>query len=196
MAIRLEDLSDEELLSLFKKDVNAFRVVYERYWSRLYVYAFNVLQDNAICEDIIQEIFTNLWQNTNTQQINHLAAYLYQATKFQVFKHLRNGKTSQQHLDAIRAIQKNKDLTHDEVELNYNAQELQQIILQLIQELPDRCRQVFHLSRFEHLSNKEISQKLGISNQTVKNQISKAIKYLKSNLETTSYLIFLLAMVL
>lgn len=185
----METWSDIELLTLIKNEEKAFRVLYDRYWSRLYFYALNVLNDPKICEDIVQDVFTDLWQNAHQKDVQNVAAYLHQATKYKIFNTLRNGKTRQSHLERISQLQSQPQLS-DPLE----ATELESMIKQLISELPKRCQQIFLLSRFEYLSNQEIADKLGISLQTVKNQISKALAYLREHLEVkmTSLLLFLL----
>ncbi|MEM1321513.1 MAG: RNA polymerase sigma-70 factor [Bacteroidota bacterium] len=162
---------------LDKQSEEAFRLIYDRYWSKLYQYALNVLADPSVCEDIVQEVFVSLWQKSDRSEIDHLSSYLYQATKFQVFKHLRNGKISQRHLERITVLQ-----THNDTEEQLVAKELESEMIKLINRLPERCRQIFLLSRFEHRSNQEIALQLGLSVQTVKNQISKALIYLRQEI--------------
>lgn len=163
-----------------------FKSVYDKYWAQLYRYAFNVLHDEDVCEDIVQEIFVSLWQKNNFHDIDHLSAYLFQSVKFQIFKHLRNGKIAERHLAQIEHVQ-----TQTNIEDQLEVKELEDQINTLIHRLPNRCRQVFRMSRFEHRTNQEIAIQLGLSVQTVKNHISKALSCLREEISTDVYLIVL-----
>ena len=177
MSPQLDKQNEEKLLASIKNDEQAFRIIYDRYWSRLFYYALNVLEDRTICEDIVQEVFVSLWQKSDSLKINNLSAYLLQSVKFQIFNHLRNGKIAQQYLERISFLQ-----FHNDTEEQLIAKELESELTRLIDLLPERCRQIFLLSRFEHRSNQEIALQLGLSVQTVKNQISKALASLREEI--------------
>lgn len=174
MNVHLDKQDEKSLLASIKDDEQAFRTIYDQYWSGLYHYALNVLEDSNICEDIVQDVFVSLWQRSDTLEIDNLSAYLFQSVKFQIFKHLRNGKITQRHLERMTHFQSQND-----TEEKLIAKELESELKKLIDGLPARCRQIFLLSRFEHRSNQEIAEQLGLSVQTVKNQISKALAYLR-----------------
>ena len=99
---------------------------------------------------------------------------------------LRAGKISEKHLERM-----NKVVFSNIVEDEFEAHELEEILEKGISALPEKCRQVFYLSRFESLSNKSIAQQLNISPKTVENQITKALKSLKSTVEKSAVLLFL-----
>lgn len=185
----MDQQNEEKIPAFVRKDTEAFRIIYDQYWPQLFHYVFNVLQNKAICEDIVQEVFVSLWQKRESQKIDNISAYLFQAVKFQIFKHLRNGKIAQRHLEQITFLQ-----SHNDTEEKLEAKELESEVNRLISHLPDRCRQIFLLSRFEHRTNQEIAQHLGLSVQTVKNQISKALRCLREEIPadaTLSLVLFL-----
>lgn len=187
MSLNRDRQIEEQLLASIKNNKQAFRTIYDRYWSKLHHYALNVLDDRVVCEDIIQEVFVSLWQKKDSQKIENLSAYLFQSVKFQIFKHLRNGKIAQRHLERITLLQ-----SHNDTEEQLIAKELEIELTKVIDRLPERCRQIFVLSRFEHLSNQEIALQLGLSVQTVKNQISKALASLRTQIPADIYLALLL----
>ena len=158
-------------------DNSSFRAIYDKYSRELFLYAINIINDKIICEDIIQEIFISLWSKRKEQKISSLRPYLFQAVKFQIFNHFRNNRFSKEDLTRLNIVDVSMNVSE---KLEYS--ELDQIIRDYVAKLPQRCRQIFVLSRYQHKSNKEIAKELDISVQAVKNQISKALLFLRSNL--------------
>ena len=177
------------LLNQLKKgNKEAFQHIYALYWDKLYLYAYNILEDKPACEDLVQELFVSLWIRRNELSVDNLNAYLFKALKFQVLNTLRNGKIRQRHLD-----QMDKLIASNTIEELLNFQELNDHLNSAMASLPDRCREIFYMSRYDHMTHQEIANQLNLSTQTVKNQISKAISYLKVSLESLpSILIFII----
>lgn len=168
-------LNDSQLQNLASKgDEEAFTVLFDRYWERLYCYAFRIFEDEKVCEDIVQELFIKLWERKNAPKILNLEGYFFRAVKYGIANHLRDLKSTSVHEEVLSQIPYNDNSSR---KLEY--QDFEKNILELINDLPPKCREVFHLSRFEHLSNPEISKKLNISIRTVETHISNAIKILK-----------------
>ena len=179
------DLFKDELLHPIKLDNKAsLERIYKQYWSKLYIYAFNVLHEREICEDIVQEIFIDLWTRRNDILIFDLNSYLYRSAKFQIFNHFRKSKYKKQLLMKFDLIEEQYKI--DEL---YEKEELKTHINEVISKLPEQRRIIFQMSRHEGLSNKEISEKLSISLQTVKNQISESIKFIRKSMKNI-YLLF------
>lgn len=171
-------LSDKELWNLIRvNDRRAFEMVYERHWSRLIVSAYQVLEDREVARDIVQDVFTELWMRRKTTFIDTLPSYLTVAVRNKVFKHMRRGYISKKHLDTLERISF-VDATEEMV--NYN--QMKERYEQSLAQLPDRCREVFELSRMENLPVKEIAIRLNISPKTVENQITKALKHFRATL--------------
>lgn len=173
----LSDLQLQEKVSAHGE--KAFEILFDRYWKRLYAYAFRIYADEKICEDIVQEVFINLWEKTDLQQIKNLEGYLFRAVKYGIANHIRDLKFTTVHEDVLENMP-----TSPRVERQLDYHEFEQLIKQEINKLPPRCRKVFMLSRFEDLSNSEIAQKLNISIRTVEKHISDALNHLRSNLHT------------
>jgi RNA polymerase sigma factor (sigma-70 family) len=126
----------------------------------------------------VQEVFLSFYQAVGSKKILNVKGYLFQAAKFQCFMQLRAGKISQRHLDRMNQV-----IIGNVVEDDYNAVELSEILRQGIESLPEKCREVFYLSRFEFLSNSSIASQLNISPKTVENQIGKALKSLRASIQ-------------
>ena len=177
--------NEDRLLKAIKLDKTSFDQIYKQYWSKLYIYAFNVLKEKEICEDILQEIFIDLWAKRDNVQITDLNSYLYQSVKYQIFNHFRKSKYKKQLLMKFNLI--NKQYNVDEL---YEKKELKAQIKSLISRLPKQRRMIFQMSRYDGFSNKEISENLNISVQTVKNQISESLKFLHKSLKNIYMLLF------
>ena len=176
---KFDRLTDEELHSLVHKGSdNAFRELFNRYWEKLYIAAYKVLGDEMICEDIVQDIFLDLLVRSSGVTIKNVKAYLYKAVRFQVAGHIKKLR----HLGKRAEIIENY-ATGNNIEEQMSSGEVQSILDKSIALLPSRCREVFYLSRFEDLSNKEIANKLGISVFTVETHMKKALKYLRKSLD-------------
>ena len=181
-------LSDDELMALLAGDDAAFDEIYERYWSLLYRAAFNVLRDEDACMDVIQDVFIWFWEHRSDISFRSVKAYLLVAVKYKVANYIRNGKVRESFYDRIPRVELDDDFPDEALELK----ELKEMIARFVMELPERCQEVFNLSRNEHMSNKEIAEYLGITEKTVENQINKALKRLKLNLGKLSVFISLL----
>ena len=173
------DDSDQDLLNAMKQDDSqSFNEIYKRYWKGLFTFANNILEDQGACEDIVQDIFTQLYLKRKEVFITNLKSYLFQAVKFQAIKHLRRNKLHQRHIDRLDIIK-----FANQTEQSIDFKELDFFIKDSLLQLQDRCGQIFRMSRYEYLSHEQIAEKLGISTQTVKNQITKALNHLRANLD-------------
>jgi len=166
-------------------DTVSFEEIYRQYWSKLYIYAFNVLRERDLCEDIVQEVFIDLWAKRQDVRITNLHSYLYQSVKYQIFNHFRKSKYKKQLLMKFDLIQ-----TQNQLDESCEKQELKNQIKEVIYQLPEQRRIIFEMSKYEGLSNKEISEHLSISVQTVKNQISESLKFIRKSLNSVFLLFF------
>ncbi|NQX37267.1 RNA polymerase sigma-70 factor, ECF subfamily [Pedobacter steynii] len=170
--------SDEELLKAIQnEDRSAFECLYHKYWQKLYLSAYHILKDIHAAEDIIQEIFAQLWLKRDQVAIDNLAAYLHTAVRFQVFKAIRDGKAR---IDL--SSQAEEFFDKNSIEDILHEKELDKRLEESIATLPEKCREIFILSRKEHLSVKEIAARLQISPKTVENQITIALRKLRTQM--------------
>lgn len=173
--------SDKILIKRLKEDDEAaITIIYNIYWKLLYASAFNILKNKELSEDLVQNIFINLWNNRKQLEIKvSLKSYLYASTRYQVFAVIRKNKSISQ-IELSDDVDNRIKKTSPETKLMFK--ELIEQINSVIDSLPNKCRKVYKLSREEQLSHKEISQKLNISTKTVENHITKALKTLKTSL--------------
>ena len=184
--------TENDLVALLKKkDEGALKEVYDRYWYRLFRHAFNLLSDEDAARDVVQELFISLWEKIDDKEICDLRQYLFQSLKYRVFMQLRRKYTSQKHLDRISHLSQQKEYS---TEQSVDFSQASDLLNQGIQQLPERCREVFCLSRYEHLSNREIAERLKISVKTVENQITKALKLLRVHM--TDLLVVMIALLI
>ncbi|TDE17222.1 RNA polymerase sigma-70 factor [Dyadobacter psychrotolerans] len=173
----IENTDQQALNSLQNSNWKAFEDIYDAYWSKLYLSAYSILRDKQASEDIVQDIFVQLWTKRNSVQIDSLAAYLHTSVRYQVFKVVKAGKVKLVLPDEITS-----SVILTDAEDALFSEDLDRILDQHIRRLPDKCRQVFILSRKQHLSITEISEKLGISSKTVENHLTNALGRLRTGL--------------
>ena len=170
---------------LHRSDRTAYRAIFQRYWKRLYTYAYRIHDDAAVCEDIVQTIFAELWEKRERQVIDNLEGYLFRAVKYSVARHLRRVPFTSVQREEIQALSQPAA-----VEQELAAEDLKRTLQREIAGLPPRCRRVFELSRYEHLSNAEIAEALDISVRTVEKHITDALRQLRGRMEAY-HLLFL-----
>lgn len=176
--------SDNELVERLKQDDSlAFELIYRRYAPSLFQAALHILKEPEICEDIIQELFIGLWSKRRSLNIINLKPYLYRATRNNVLMAIRTNRV-QVNIDELEKL--TSSYTSDEALMEH---QLQNTLKESLELLPKKCRMIFQMSRFEHLSHSEIAHQLNISVKTVENQIGIALKRLKILLSDYIYLI-------
>jgi RNA polymerase sigma-70 factor (ECF subfamily) len=186
-------LSDDELMVLLKQDkLGAFKELYGRYWKKLYSEAYKRLKSRESAEEIVQEIFTHVWLKRYSLQINAtVGGYLHSIAGNRVIDRYRQDLVRTKYKEAFWAVHSETDnSTEDAIMLR----ELTYTIETEVRQLPDKCRSVYELSRNEHKTNREIAMQLGISEKTVENHLTKALKRLRIGL--SHYLILIIIVLL
>ncbi len=171
------NLDAEKILleQLKQGDEDAYFKIFEGNWERLYSIAKRILNDSEAAKDIVQEVFLNLWEKREERNIKNLEHYLARAVKFASLNVIRNNhfKHAEEISQDINLVSVNNELEYKEFESNVNL---------VIASLPERCKEVFLLSREEELTNSEIAKNLNLSQRTVETHISNALKHLRKNL--------------
>jgi RNA polymerase sigma-70 factor (ECF subfamily) len=182
--------SDEQLVTLLTQgEEHAFDCLYVRYRDQLTTIVFNRLRSREVAEELVQEVFADIWQKRSTLSIrNSFAAYVFTAAKYSVLDYIRSQKVKDRYVsEMLLTVGANEiNLTEQQTELD----ELDHHLNKNIEELPEKCRIVFKLSRFENYSVNEIAIELNISPNTVKYHIAYALKALRLNLRHFCVLIF------
>lgn len=172
-------IDDTELMDRLRAgDDLALKVIYKKYWSLLYNSAFNMLQDQQACEDIIQELFINLWNKREQIEIKaSLKSYLFASVRYEVFRQVRHGSVRE---DIFENIQDRLQTPSEYGNIEHR--ELLSYVNSIVNNLSEKCKVVYKLSREEQLSHKEIATKLDISTKTVENHLNKALRQLRISL--------------
>lgn len=183
---------DMELLQLMKQNnEKAFAEIYSRYWKVLYYTANNIIQNEMASQDIVQVIFISLWERRNEVDISSLKAYLQQATRFQVYKAIREQKTDADFFARLTTV--TASIIYDNP-LVY--EELESWLRQTMDALPEDCRHIFKLSREEHLTYRQIANQLDISEKTVEKKMTICLKHIRKCLQEAPELLLTAFMVL
>lgn len=175
---------------LAQKDESAFEQVFKTHFKRLHAYAFTILRNEAEAEEIVQQIFFRLWErNENLSITGSVSAYLYRAVHNESMNYIRHMKVRSDHKLHVAYSMKNET---EQPAKKVMAAELESKIQSALNELPEQCRTIFQMSRFDELKYREIADKLDISVKTVENQMGKALRILRTKLAEFLTIIFLL----
>ena len=180
------DLNSDIILinRLRSGDESALTELYNKFWQSLFVSSYNVLKDKELCEDIIQDIFMNIWHNREKLEINiSLKGYMYACARYQVFNQFKKNK-DKIHVELFEDLDKRFQYSTPETQLMH--EELLNQINSIVQALPEKCQLVYKLSREEQLSHKEIAERLDISTKTVENHITKALHVIRLSMGTSA----------
>lgn len=166
--------------SFRKGDEAAFEKIFKDNFKSLYRYAFTIVKNESAAEEIVQNVFFKIW-NKKEQLPDGilLKAYFYRAIhneSLNLIKHHKVRTTYQLH--AIRSGDQHVENASSKIGMS----ELQRHLSAAMNELPEQCRTIFHMSRFEEKKYKEIADELNISPKTVENQLGKALKILRAKL--------------
>lgn len=169
--------TDTDLIALLKEDEDrAIEHLFRQHYAYLCKAAYKILPDANLVEDMVQEVFMELWRKRNQVNIKtSIKAYLRRAAVNKTLNYIRDQKIILEDNEKLPTLKSKTPSINQKIE----AAELQVLIDKAIDGLPEKCRLIFVLSRFEDMSYKEIAQQLDISVKTVENQISKALKHLR-----------------
>ena len=168
------------LQRLEKGDRVAFDLIFKHYWDPLLLYLSKLIKDRTDAEDLLQNIFVNLWNKAQLGEIQQLHTWLYGAARKSALFYYRTQSNQKKLIASILDFIQEEGFSLSDLQ---QGKELQQIIDQEIAQLPAKMKEVFLLSRQEQLSYKEIAERLKISDQTVKKQVSNALNILRNSLK-------------
>lgn len=174
-------ISDSDLQHLLMTgDPHAFTEIYDRYKGVLYQHGLNMLKDRDEAKDILQELFTSIWTNRDSIQIQtNLSGYLYKCLRNRVLNQIAH-----RHVESKYILSLEKFIARGEYITDHRVRERQlaELIEKEIDALPPKMREVFRLSRVSNLSHKEIAEELSLSEQTVRTQVRNALRLLRVKL--------------
>jgi RNA polymerase sigma-70 factor (ECF subfamily) len=174
-------ISDYELLTLFKEGQrSAYEEIYNRYWALLFNHARRMLQSDEDAKDLVQDVFSVFWIDGPTLELQTtLSAYLYSIMRYKVFNLIDRKKVRSNYLSSLEEFIKKNEYSG---EYHVREKQMKELIEKEIVALPPKMREVFELSRKADMNYREIAEKLNISDNTVKKQMSNALKILRTRL--------------
>lgn len=176
------ELLDKNIVDALRQgDEQVFETIFRTYYERLCNYANTILNDMDEAEEIVQGAFLTVWEKHDTLEIHtSVKSYLYRAVHNSCLNRVKHYKVRKTYGDSVK---NQAELLHDDASQDFIGSELDAIVANAIDSLPDQCKLVFKLSRFENLTYAEIAEQLGISIKTVENHMVKALKVLREKLK-------------
>ena len=173
---------DEELLSRLKEgDREAFEQLYRKYWRRLFDSAYKRLLLREETEEIVQDLFVNIWVKRETLLITTtLEQYLYGALRYSIYNFIRSSRIRETYLNSLLHT---TDIDKSYIEDGIYYEELSRALDSCIESMPEKFKNVYILSRKQNLTYKEISQHLDIPLDTVEKHMGRALKILRESLK-------------
>lgn len=171
-----EPTEKEHILRLKSGDMDSYELLFKRYYPTFFSFVFSMVKNRHTTEDIVQNVFMKVWLHRATLNENlSMHNFLYVLSKREVLNHFRSKYNSvhlsDKPLETGRAV--------NDVEERCTAAELDALLLQIVERMPERRRQVFIMSRMQHLPNKEIAARLNLSVRTVDHHIELALKEIR-----------------
>lgn len=182
-------MNDRELISgLREGSEKAYESLFSLYYVKLCLYAEHFLREKHSAREIVDDFFCELWMNSENIKIqSNLRAYLFSSIHNRCLKYLRHEKVKQEYANNQHYLFTDREILEpvsDEMpEAILFIRELEDKVAEAIEMLPSECRKIFTLSRFDDLSYQEIAQQLGISVNTVKTQMARALQKLRESLK-------------
>ena len=190
MFMRMDVIEDKILVRRLRSgDKDAFRLLYERYYPLFISFANRMLKDENMAEDLIQNVFMKVWVGrANLNEEKNFRNYLLVSIRNEVYQYFRRAFRIDSEAPCPDIIDGSMN-----VETAISAKELERKIAGVIAGMPHRRREIFNMSRYEKLSNKEIAQRLGLSVRTVEKHIENALSDIRKTIPVS---VLILVMIL
>ncbi len=176
--VQLPDI--EILMSIRQGNEQVFEQLFRQYYTSLCRYAYSIVKDLDDAEEVVQTVFVTIWEKRLDFEINlSLKSYLYRAVHNHCLNRLKHNKIKEAHQEYVGYFgEQHYEAVTEVIERN----ELEIKIKDAIEKLPEQCKIIFKLSRFDELKYQEIANQMGLSIKTIENQIGKALKIMRLEL--------------
>jgi RNA polymerase sigma-70 factor (family 1) len=173
--------SDDELVDLLQKgDARAFEEMYQRYWYKLFRVAHQQTGTREEAEELVQNLFENLWYRRNQLTVHHLSSYLVVSIKHLATNHIKSQITHRKFEEYLILHEIRQSFgTDDQVLFT----DLSRAVDEAMKKLPEKSGEIFRLSRFDGQSVKAIADRMNLSEKAVEYHITKSLKVLKEHLK-------------
>lgn len=172
-----------------KLDKKSFEILFKQYFSVLCQFARKYVRDLDTSKEIVHDCFVSFWDKRETIDLSKpVKTYLFTSVHNRCLNHIRNNKKFDQNVENFELL----DLSHHHIASDSLVeQEVSSQIHKAIESLPEKCKEIFKMSRFEDMKYKDIAEKLNLSVKTVEAQMSKALQVMRTSLsEFISVLIY------
>ena len=183
--------SDKELMQEIKADnMLAFDVLYKKYCKRVYKFGYSILKSPEESENLMQDVFLNLWENRHkVEKDSSIKSYVFTITYNSAISIIRKKARESEFIEYLKSMQEINEEEPVNIELEYN--ELTNKLDEIIKALPQRQKEVYLLHKVEGLKYKEIAERLNISENTIENHMSRALKIIREKLGNYSLIAIL-----
>ncbi|MFB9076707.1 RNA polymerase sigma-70 factor [Flavobacterium procerum] len=175
--------TDEELVELLRNGGDkAFDELYYRYRDALVRFVYLRMKSIPAAEEIVQEVFTTIWERRQNLSIQKFSAYIYTSVRYAALDYIKENSVTDQYIQEVIDSSSKEDLNTNSIEDAIFHDELHDAVNKAAALLPKKSKEVFILSRFKQYTNKEIAEELNVSSETVKYHISYALKFMRTYL--------------
>jgi RNA polymerase sigma-70 factor (ECF subfamily) len=173
--------TDQQLLeAIARDDEKAFSELFRRYWRKVHGMAYARVRSREVTEEIVQDLFTSLWDKRASLSISHLSSYLYTAVKYKALNYIESRLVYEKYWNYYKNyVPQQEDATASAVGFN----ELTEAIEEGMEHLPEKAKTVFRLNRLEGHSVSEIADLLNLSEKAVQYHITQSVKRLRLHLK-------------
>jgi RNA polymerase sigma-70 factor (family 1) len=184
--IDFRNYSDDELAALMKDgEEGAFDEIYNRHWDKLFYIAHKMVKSAEIAEEITQDTFMLFWMKREILEIQSLRPYLATMLRYEVYRYLAKSKQAHE----MEMSMKERAVTSVSIDQEIENKLLIEIITNLTNRLPEKCRLVFQYNKLQDRSLGDICEELKISPKTAEAHLTKALKMVRANLSSVAHLL-------
>jgi RNA polymerase sigma-70 factor (family 1) len=170
-----DSFSEQELVEMLQAgDEAAFTSIYNRYWEKLIATAYFFTRNTQTAEDIVHDVMLSLWHRRDGIVIQSLQAYLATAVRFAVFKSIARHRHTSEITDETTV-----SVAQESVEEKLDAKFEEEFLRGVVERLPEKARLVFQYRREQHLSVKEVANKMEVSEKSIEYHMTRALKMIK-----------------
>lgn len=177
------------LLGLELGDESIFEYLFHLYFPRLRVFAFRMLDDFFVAEDLVQDVFISFWESRiKVKSVQQVKGLLFKMTRNACLNYIKHKKVEQKYADYLNYDSATNNIYMlsflEENEMDELKNEMINEVNSIISSLSPSCQQVFRMSKFQQLKNREISEKTGLNIKTVEKHISNAMSKIRERMNS------------
>ena len=161
-----------------KEELDAFKIIFDKYYESIRNFIYYKTGDMQLAEDIVQEVFLRIWDSRTTIKPETVKSLLYVAAANSIKSHFRHQKVVFNFVNANPG----KDIVQESADSNIRQEELQKKLQQVLADMPEKCREVFLLSRMDNLVYSEIAERLGLSVKAIEKRMHEALLFIRERI--------------